>query len=260
MPNPIVAVAGGLLGKSYMEKEGARKAGRAQMRAADRAADIQREQYDVSKGYYQPYYQTGTAANNLLAQQLGIGGDANAPGYGSLMKNFSMADYQQDPGYQFRLQEGLKQLQGRAAARGGALSGATLKGVQGYSQGLASQEYGNAYQRYMEQQQNRYNMLAAQQGMGLKTGGSLADLSSQYGANAANIALGKGNIEAQKTAAEYGAYGNMLNVAGDFAAKKFEKTPGTTPGTSGGGSSTYSQIGYQNQGYNPKSGYYEVNF
>ena len=65
------------------------------------------------------------------------------------------------------------------------------------------------------------NMLAAQQGMGLRTGGSLADLSSQYGANMANIALGKGNIEAAKTAAEYGAYGNMLNVGTDLALRKF---------------------------------------
>ena len=232
MPNPLVAVAGGLLGKSYLEKEGARKAGRAAMSAADRAADIQREQYDISKGYYQPYYETGTAANKLLAQRLGIGGDAGAAGYGELLKPFSMADYQQDPGYQFRLQEGLKQLQGKAAARGGALSGATLKGVQGYAQGLASQEYGNAYDRYIQQQQNRYNMLAAQQGMGLRTGGSLADLSSQYGANAANIALGKGNIEAQKTAAEYGAYGNMLNVGTDLAMQKFGGAkPQTTPQT-----------------------------
>ena len=237
MPNPLVAVAGGVLGKAYMDKEGARKAGRAAMQAADRAADFQREQYDISKGYYQPYYETGTAANKLLAQRLGIGGDAEAAGYGELLKPFSMADYQQDPGYQFRLQEGLKQLQGKAAARGGALSGATLKGVQGYAQNAASQEYGNAYQRYMEQQQQRYNMLSAQQGIGIRTGGSLADLSSQYGSNMANIALGKGNIEAQKTAAEYGAYGNMLNVAGDVAARKFGG--GTTPQTT----STYGNYG-----------------
>ena len=237
MPNPLVAVVGGVLGKAYMDKEGARKAGRAAMQAADRAADFQREQYDISKGYYQPYYETGTAANKLLAQRLGIGGDAKAAGYGELLKPFSMADYQQDPGYQFRLQEGLKQLQGRAAARGGALSGATLKGVQGYAQNAASQEYGNAYQRYMEQQQQRYNMLSAQQGIGIKTGGSLADLSSQYGANMANIALGKGNIEAQKTAAEYGAYGNMLNIAGDVAARI--SGGGTTPQTT----STYGNYG-----------------
>lgn len=229
MPDPLTGIAAaGALGSAYMQKEGARKAGRAQMAAADRAADIQREQYGVSKGYYEPYYQTGTAANNALAQRLGIGGDTSSAGYGELLKPFSMADYQQDPGYQFLLQEGLKQLQGRAAARGGALSGATLKGVQGYTQGLASREYGNAYQRYVEQQQNRYNMLRGQQGMGFQAGGSLADLSNQYAANMANIAMGKGNIEAQKTASEYGAYGNMLNVGTDLAMRKFG---GNAPGS-----------------------------
>ena len=210
------AVAVGSIGSAYLQKEGARKAARAQMSAADVAREETQKAYDISKGYYQPYYDTGTAASNRLAELMGIGGQAGAPGYGSLMRDFSMADYQQDPGYQFRLQEGLKQLQRNAAARGGMLSGATLAGTQKYAQGLASQEYGNAYQRFMEQQQNRYNMLSGQQRLGATTAGSLADLSSSYGANLANIALGKGQVEAQKTAGEYSGYGNMLQGATNF--------------------------------------------
>lgn len=225
MPAPVVAyAAAGALGSAYMKKEGARKAARAQMSDADRASDIQKEQYGVSKGYYEPYYQTGTAANNALAQRLGIGGDASSAGYGELLRPFSMADYQQDPGYQFRLQEGLKQLQGMAGARGGLLSGATIRGGQKYAQNAASEEYGNAYQRYIDQQQNRYNRLRGQQQTGFQAGGSLADLSNQYAVNMANIALGKGNVEAQKTASEYGAYGNMINTAADYAGKKWGTT------------------------------------
>ena len=243
MPAPVVAAiaAGGALGKAYLQKEGARKAGRAQMQAADVARGDIEKAYDISKGYYQPYYDTGTAASNRLAELMGIGGQAGAQGYGSLMRDFSMQDYQQDPGYQFRLQEGLKQLQRGAAARGGMLSGATLAGTQKYAQGLASQEYGNAYQRFMEQQQNRYNMLSGQQGLGARMAGSLADLSSQYGSNLANIALGKGNIEAQKTAAEYGAYGAGLNALTDFGMQKFggAKTP-----SGGVGTSTYDTTAY----------------
>lgn len=56
-------------------------------------------------------------------------------------------DLQADPGYQFRLQEGLKALDRQAAARGGLISGSALKGAQRFGQDMASQEYGQAYGR-----------------------------------------------------------------------------------------------------------------
>ena len=54
---------------------------------------------------------------------------------------------QADPGYQFRLAEGMKALNQQAAARGGLISGAALKGAQRFGQDLGSQEYGAAYGR-----------------------------------------------------------------------------------------------------------------
>jgi hypothetical protein len=54
----------------------------------------------------------------------------------------------QDPSYAWRLAEGEKALQGSAAARGGLLSGATLKGISDYAQNAASQEYNNAFNRF----------------------------------------------------------------------------------------------------------------
>ena len=206
----VTAAAVGSIGGALLGGASARKQAEAKRRALAEAKGQVTQAYQTSKGYYDPYYQTGTGANALLAQRLGIGGDTSAPGYGEFMRNFSMADYQADPGYQFRLQEGLKQLQGQAAARGGLLSGATQRGTQKYAQNLASQEYGNAYQRYMEQMQNRYNMLAGQQGVGFRAGGALADLSTGYGANMANFAMGQGAIDAAKTGAKYSMYGDIL--------------------------------------------------
>lgn len=231
------AVTAGVVGKiggALLGGASARAQARAKAKALAAAKGEVTSAYQTSKGYYDPYYQTGTAASNRLAELMGIGGQAGAPGYGSLMRDFSMADYQQDPGYQFRLQEGLKQLQGRAAARGGALSGATLKGVQNYAQGAASEEYGNAYKRFMEQQQNRYNMLSGQQGLGFRAGGALSDLSTGYGANMANMALGKGAIDAAKIGARYSMYGDILgagtNALGSYLGGK---------GSSGGMGGTY---------------------
>jgi len=70
----------------------------------------------------------------------------------------------QDPGYQFRLQQGLDALQNSAAARGGLGDPNTLRAVQDYGQGAASQEYQNAYNRALQTYQtNTGTNLAAQQ-------------------------------------------------------------------------------------------------
>jgi len=262
----VTAAAVGQIGGALISGASARKQAEAKRRAMEQARGEITSAYNTSKGYYDPYYQTGTAASNRLAEMMGIGGNASAAGYGSLMKDFSMADYQQDPGYQFRLQEGLKQLGRTSAARGGALSGATLKGTQGYAQNLASQEYGNAYQRYMEQQQNRYNMLAGQQGVGFRAGGALADLSTNYGTNLANIAMGQGANEAAQTAAKYGMYGDILNAGANFGgsvagAGGFGKFYGGGAGAGQYGlGSTQAQLGYQNARIDPNSNQLRIDF
>jgi hypothetical protein len=63
---------------------------------------------------------------------------------------------QQDPGYQFRLQQGMQALDRQGAAGGLRLSGAQLKAAQQYSQGEASQEYDAAYNRALGQNQLNY--------------------------------------------------------------------------------------------------------
>ena len=62
----------------------------------------------------------------------------------------------QDPGAAFRQSEARKALEASAAARGGLLSGATGGALQRQSQDLASQEYGNAWQRMMARDTEQY--------------------------------------------------------------------------------------------------------
>ena len=62
----------------------------------------------------------------------------------------------QDPGAAFRQSEARKALEGSAAAKGGLLSGSTLGALQRQSQDLASQEYGNAWQRMMARDTEQY--------------------------------------------------------------------------------------------------------
>ena len=60
-----------------------------------------------------------------------------------------------DPGVQFRMDEGRKALEASAAARGGLLSGGTLAALQRQGQELGSQEYGAAWNRASQQAQMR---------------------------------------------------------------------------------------------------------
>lgn len=137
--------------------------------------------------------------------------------YGSLARDFTMADYQADPGYAFRLAEGQKALERSAAARGGLYSGRAMKDMNAYSQGQASQEYGNAYNRFQSNQTNEYNRLASLAGLGQTANNALAQSGMNYanqtgniamtnGANQGNAAIASGNA----TASGYAGIGNAL--------------------------------------------------
>lgn len=66
----------------------------------------------------------------------------------------------QEPGFQFRLDQGRKALESSAAGKGILRSGGTLKDILGYGQNFASQEYGNVWNRALnEYDTNRTNAL-----------------------------------------------------------------------------------------------------
>jgi len=60
-------------------------------------------------------------------------------------------DMLNEPGFQFRLDQGRKALEASAAGRGKLRSGGTLKDILGYGQNFASQEYNNVYNRALQQ-------------------------------------------------------------------------------------------------------------
>jgi hypothetical protein len=139
---------------SSAQSQAAGEATQAQRDIADQQTALQREQYLKQLELNEPFRQAGlTGTNMLLAQLQGPSASAKFGGVAgydpaSAMRNFGASDFQTDPGYAFRLSEGMKALDRTAAARGGLLSGATLKGAQRYGSDLASQEYQNAFNRY----------------------------------------------------------------------------------------------------------------
>lgn len=226
----VVAATVGQIGGAVLGGMSARKQAEAKRKALEAArGDITRA-YETSKGYYTPYAAAGEEGLNALRGLMNY-------------KQFGAEDFQTDPGYQFRLQEGLKQLGRTSAARGGALSGATLRGTQGYAQNLASEEYGNAFNRYLKQREAALEVPKYLTGVGQQTAGSLADLSTGYGANMANMSMGAGAIDAAQTAGKYKMFTDILgagtNALGSYMGGKMPSAGG---GSAGGGS-TYGGYG-----------------
>jgi hypothetical protein len=155
--------------------------------------------------------------------------DPNSPDYGKYARDFSMADYQADPGYAFRLKEGLKALDAQAAQRGGLISGAALKAAGRYGQDYASNEYANAFNRYQTNRSNQLQPLQALMGTGQTATNATSNAAGTYGAAAGSNALAAGNAQASGIVGGANAWNSALSGVG----KAFNSS--TYGGGSGGG-------------------------
>lgn len=162
---------------------------------------------------YQPYQQFGQQSLNALARGMGLGG-----GGGEFMREPTLAQLQMDPGYAFRVQEGQRGLERQLAAGGLGGSGAALKAATRYGQDMGSQEYGNAYARFMQNRANQIGLLqggantgfGAAQGVGNIYMGTGTNLANVFGNTAQQMAASQGN------AAQAGGQ-NLVNTGSAYA-------------------------------------------
>ena len=183
------------------QRAAAAESAAAQREAADKSIAAQKEMFYQGRTDLAPYREGGVTAQNQLMTLLGIGGDPNAANYGKYAKDFGMSDFTTDPGYQFRLDQGVKALNASAAARGMGVSGANIKGATEYGQNLGSQEYQNAFNRY---QTNRTAQLAPLQGLyagGQAAAAGSAAAAQNLGTNLGNTYTGLGQGIAQAAVA-----------------------------------------------------------
>jgi len=206
------------LGGGLIASKGAKRAARAQERAAQSAEATQREMFERQLQLQEPFRQAGMTAQDQIMQLLGIGGDANAAGYGSMARPFGQADFEADPGYAFRQSEGMRALERSAAARGNLLSGNTLKGIQRFGQDLASQEYGNAFNRFQIERAARLNPLQSLMGAGQSATNVMTGATGQAGQNIGQMQLGAGQARASGYIGQSNALAGALQGIGQAAA------------------------------------------
>ena len=207
----------GLLGANA-----ATNAAQIQADAAKAASANQMAMFNTLNNQQAPYRSSGyNAVNQIGAMMPGqyTQYDASgkpigqATGSGYLTQQFGPEQFAAgiDPGYAFRLQQGQMANQRASNLAGGLIGGNALQGMQDYTQGMASQEYGNAFNRYQTQRTNIYNTLAGIAGIGQTAQGQ----TNQMGQNVATAQgqLGVGSAAAQ-AAGQIGQANALGNAAG----------------------------------------------
>lgn len=233
--------AAGAIGSVGASLIGSSKAASAQRDAANAAGATSDRQFDITRqdqldllaqqrADQLPYREAGYRSLEQIMAGIQPGSDFN--------RRFGLNDFQQDPGYQFRLQEGEAALRRAAAASGNAYSGSQLKALARFNSGLADQEYGDAYNRFNTDQSARFNRLASLAGIGqtatnqVQSAGSSAygNIASLGAANAA--ALGRSAQDAAEARAS--GYVSASNAIGSGIKSLYNNFYPT-----GGGGSAY---------------------
>jgi hypothetical protein len=198
MSGVATAIVGTAVVGSVLSSNASKSAAQTQADAANNATAAQSAALDKQLALQQPFTTAGTTAVNQLSAMTQPGGAAT--------QNFSYGpfDYNQntDPGTQFRLKQGLDAMNATAAARGGLISGNALKAGQDYGQAQGSQEYANAFNRYLTNYSNAQNTFQLNRNNLLDP---LKFLSNVGQAGASNQAANVGNFGSSQAANTIGA-------------------------------------------------------
>lgn len=235
----------GITGKTGAKA--AEKAGNLQADSSKYAADISQKQFEQTRKDQMPWLNAGKEALGDLSDRIGKntqfddkwgGRIESAYQGGQLTGGLDPNNFQNDPSYQFRKQQGMDGLQSSAAAGGSLLSGAALKSLNEYNSNLASQEYGNAWSRDQAEKQNlfntlsgnrsqdyqlfsnedtrQYNQLANMAGVGQQTANTLGQFGANNAATQGDAAINGANAQANgligSTNAKLGGMSNLLGL------------------------------------------------
>lgn len=202
---PVGATIGAAVIGAGASVYGANKAASAQGKAAKRAAQA-----------FAPYNTVGTGALNTLAQLYGLPTSSGSPG-GQPFGPASIDAFRRSPDYKFALDEGDRAIQFSAAAKGGLVSGNTLRALAEYNQGLATQNFGNYSGRLFNLASLGANAAQGQAGAAYQGGAATA---SGYvgGTNAINSSLGNlaNNLLFNNAASAYARPGGAAPPSGPF--------------------------------------------
>ncbi|SRR5581483_9916338 len=240
---PLIAsvgtsVAGGLIGSHAAGKAASQQASAEEAalelatKAGEEAKSGIQPAVDRALAQTEPYTEAGSTALKQLLNVLNSGAFTDKFA-------FNPSDLEQDPGYQWTLNQGLQALQRSQAARGQLGGGASQKAIEQYAQGLAQTTYQQAFERalgtYNTNRQTALSRAAGFQnlaGMGASMASDNAGRIIQAQEYASDIPLrvaglqteaitGKGNAEAAGTVGKANVWSSALSGASN-ALQQFQ--------------------------------------
>lgn len=191
------------------------------------SAAINKQMFDITNEQQRPYREAGYTALSDIAGMKPY-----------LTNQFTAEDFARnvDPGFAFRLKMGQEQAERMANKAGGFIGGNALTGLQDYTQGQASQEYSNAFNRYQTQRGNIYNTLASIAGLGQTSLGQTTQAGVQSGANIGNAIGNAASAQAAGTVGAANAIGGAAQGLGNqYYLSQLLKPAGANYGLSSGG-------------------------
>lgn len=237
MPWGFAAAAIGSVASAGLGYVASHDAAKTQAKASNDASKVQLDMFNRIQGNEQPYMDAGT--NALRSLMSGVNGPGGGPG--DLNRPFTLADFHHSPGYNFQMQEGVNTIQNNASAQGGVNSGNTLKALTRYGQGVANQDYWNAYNSFTQNQNQRFGQLDTLAGSGQNAAANLGAIGSQTAASVGNNIIGAGNATSAGQVGGANAISNGLNGIGNNFLLAYLTNPGmfggaasqpaTAPGT-----------------------------
>jgi hypothetical protein len=172
---------------------------RQQAGAGRDALNLQTAESERNRYMLEPFNRMGMYGASALNQGLGIDASGQFNPNAPLTKQFTLADFQASPAYQFNLQQGQDALNKSAAARGNLYAPQTLQDLSKYTQGMASNEFQNALGNFRNWQGDVAGRLSGVAGMGLSAGSALAGVGTNMAGMMGNTMQGIGNARAAGT-------------------------------------------------------------
>lgn len=212
MPWGFAIAAGVGAYSARQQKKAGQEAAAQQQQGIDQAQQFSAEAAKKASGQLTPLstlaYPGITTMRNLGTEFTNVGREG-LMGMRQQQQPLNVAEFL-NPGMNFAMQQGQQAIEGSLAARGLSRSGAALKELTQFGQGLATQNYNNAVQQAMANRAQQVGIAGDMMSQGatganiqqnlMNTGvnalGQQANITSMQGTNAGNLAMTSGNVAA----------------------------------------------------------------
>lgn len=218
-----VALPLAIAGSSILSSNASSNAANTQAAAANNATATQLGMFNQTQANLQPYMQAGNSTLSSLLTGLGNGSFGGTFNNTALNSNLA-------PNYNFMLNQGQQSLQNSQAAKDGVLSGAAMKDLLNYNQGMAGNAYQQAFGNWLANNNQNYSQLMNLVSLGQNSAAGLGNTGANYANSIGNNMVAAGNASAAGMIGSANAIsGGINNMTGYYMMNNMLNGGGSMP-------------------------------